>query len=71
MLELIQSLPTADRILIIILVVYGLLYGIGNTCNRIKAAWYNVNLIQHNLGQVLDILFYSGILYLVFLGRVN
>lgn len=66
MLEFIQSLPTADRILIIILTVYGLLYGTGNTYNRIKAFWYNVHLIQNNLGQVLDILFYSGILYLIF-----
>ncbi len=66
MLEFIQSLPTPDRILLIILIVYGFMYGVGNTYTRIRCACRGVGMIQNNLGQVLDILFYSGILYLVF-----
>lgn len=64
MLEFMQELPTAELILLIVLSVYGLMYGIKNTCHRLVCICTNDTLLQNDLGKLLDLVFYCGIIYL-------
>ena len=64
-MEFIANYTSAELGLFVFLVGYGTVLGVSNTFRRIWSIISGKQLTQNDLGKLLDVAFYAGILYLV------